>query len=156
MLALFEDTWTFPLSVIFITQIALVFMEDKNLFNPNGQYHGWWSPGDTGSRGINNKDIDLVLPEYSGLSTTRVDTQPQIPTRILFDRIFKQLYVSCHNFPVCTRNDIAHKQRTWYHAVSERLTVNTGHWIKTSLSLYVPFITLHWTYKSILHFINCS
>ena len=34
----------------------------------HGQCHVYWRLGDEGSQGISNNCIDLVLPEYSGLS----------------------------------------------------------------------------------------
>ena len=43
--------------------------EDKT---PHSPHHGWWWPGDARSQGIYTHDIDWVLCEYSGLSTTRV------------------------------------------------------------------------------------
>ena len=63
------------------------------------------------------QQVNLVLSEYSGLNTRWVYTYPQITTRILFDRLLYQLHVNCQNFPVCTENDITHKQHTKYHAV---------------------------------------
>ena len=40
------------------------------------QYQGCWLHGHTRSHGISNHDIDLVLPENSGLSTIVIKTDP--------------------------------------------------------------------------------
>ena len=37
-----------------------------------GNHSGCWWPGDTRSKGINNHDIDIFLPEYSGFSSAKL------------------------------------------------------------------------------------
>ena len=48
--------------------------EDKNTHTVISQYHGWWWLGYTRIQGINSHGIDLVFPEYSGLSTRRFNS----------------------------------------------------------------------------------
>ena len=50
-----------------------IVMEDKDLFILHSQYHFCWWPGVPGSH-----RIDLILPEYSGLSNRRVNYIPRI------------------------------------------------------------------------------
>ena len=47
------------------------FMEDKVFVVLQIRYHGCWWTGVTKSQGISSHDMDLVLPEYSGLSRVK-------------------------------------------------------------------------------------
>ena len=49
------------------------FMKVKGKFNLLSQYRGCWWPDDARSQGISSHGIDLVIPEYSGISTERVN-----------------------------------------------------------------------------------
>ena len=47
-------------------------IEDKDSFMLLSQHHGCWCPGSRHHRVISSYCIDLVIPEYSGFSTRRV------------------------------------------------------------------------------------
>ena len=51
----------------------LFHMKDKDMLVPHCQYHGSWWPGVAKSQGISSHSIDVILPEYSSLSTTRLN-----------------------------------------------------------------------------------
>ena len=46
--------------------------EEKDLRILHSKYHGCWCPGDLPGQGIYSHGIDLVLIEYTGLSTGRI------------------------------------------------------------------------------------
>ena len=82
-----------PCDALTLAVLNLCFRKYKNIFafsstscqNPSStktwthlflryQYHGCWCPGDSCPQGISSHGIDIVIPEYSSLSTTRVNS----------------------------------------------------------------------------------
>ena len=51
-----------------------LLVEDKNWFILHYQHQGCWCRGDARSQAISSKITDLVIPEYSGLNTWRINS----------------------------------------------------------------------------------
>ena len=55
-----------------------ILMQYKEMYLKYNRYHGCWQPGKSRIQGISYHSIDLVLSEYSSLSTRRFNSFAQV------------------------------------------------------------------------------
>ena len=91
--------------------LKFYLMEDKDLFILHSQYQGCWWLGYLRSQGISSKGIKLVLPEYYGFSTRKVNTlRPRQNGRFPNRTLYLQNIPTCH----------------WYHSYMLAVVYSNG------------------------------
>ena len=106
----FAETWRYVF-VFYIISLqrwyrwygySKYFLVNKDMFILNSHYDWWWL-GDTWSQGINSHGIDLILLEYSGFITRKVNVTLFIYLSILgilFDDMISCITIKTSNMTV--------------------------------------------------------